>query len=422
MKKTILIIVLVLASLTLSMGAPRADSAKTVSILTYNVFDPFFGPMRGERIQALPEAIMALTPIPDVMVFEEFFRRKDRRALVQGLRELGYPLQSVDYYDNHGYGSGIMVISRYSISSAAYTPYPVDGDWFDPEKYSGKGVHLYCFDTPYGPLKIFATHPISRFKPLYNEDGTHNDRDRRIVDRLLEMEYLARFIQKEMSPQPIPGKDLFLPPARSFVLCGDLNASPDMWSYQFLRARTGVSDSFADLHPREKASTYSPENTMVSGSDFGRIDHILYKNIRGESGFWLKPGKSEIVFNEAVELSSGTVSHLSDHFGVMTVFKVIRDRDRVELGPRFWPPESEERPLSSDLTAQGIRLTPTNHLAWQNWAVDIMAQANRRRNRYRPEVIPAARTVIHREVSETDIIPLTKIERLSVRARLFSWQ
>ncbi len=159
---------------------------------------------------------------------------------------------------------------------------------------------------------------------------------------------------------------------------------------------------------------------MVSGSDFGRIDHILYKNIRGESGFWVKPQKSKIVFNEPVELSSGEVSHLSDHFGVMTVFKVVKEREGTELGPAFWPPESDELPLSSDLTEEGIILTEENHLAWQNWAIKLMAKANRARNRYDAAVIPAARTIIPRKVTGPVVIPLTSMERLAVRARLLN--
>jgi len=418
MKARAVFLCAVLICLQVFTGPARALPPDTVTVLTYNVFDPFFGPKRGERINELADAIMSLAPVPDVMVFQEFFRQKDRETLVRDLRDAGYPLETIHYHDNAGYGSGMFMLSRFELDFETYTPYPVDGDWFDPEKYSGKGILLYRLDTPYGLLKVFATHPISRFKPLYNKDGTHNDRDRRTVDRLLEMEYLSGFVQKEMSPKPVPGEDWYLPPTRSFVLCGDMNASPDMWSYQYLRARTGAADSFAELHPASKAGTYSPENTMVSGSDFGRIDHILYKNIRGESGFWIRPQKSEIVFKGPVELSSGEVSHLSDHFGVMTVFEVVREREEVELGPSFWPPKSDEAPLPSDLTEDGIRLTAKNHLAWQNWAIEVMSKANRGHNRYDAAVIPAARTVLPREITRPVFIPLTSMERLAVRVRL----
>jgi endonuclease/exonuclease/phosphatase family metal-dependent hydrolase len=280
-----------------------------VTVLTFNVYDPFFGPNREERIRALPEAVMSLEPLPDVMVFEEFFKEGHREMFVAGLRELGYPVETAHYLKKL-YGTGVLVISRFPMESFEFTPFHVDGAIYDVERYAGKGVFHYILQTPHGPLELFATHPIARWKPLYDDEGAHQDRDRVTVDRLLEMERLARVIAAQAGPE-----------ARSIVLAGDLNASPDMWSYQYLIERAGLEDSYYAVHPGQYASTYSPESTMVD-TDWSRIDHVLFKNRPGNKGFWLKPISSEVVLEQLIALEGGGETSFSDHFGVLSSFEV----------------------------------------------------------------------------------------------------
>ena len=45
----------------------------------------------------LPEAIMELSPVPDVIVLVECFKKEDREAILAGLIDLGYPVES-NYY------------------------------------------------------------------------------------------------------------------------------------------------------------------------------------------------------------------------------------------------------------------------------------------------------------------------------------
>jgi len=196
----------------------------------------------------------------------------------------------------------------------------VDGALYDPEHYAGKGVLHFRLTTPQGPLELFVTHPIARFKPLYSKQGQHQDRDRKTNDRLLEMEQIARVIMKQADPA-----------ARSIIVAGDLNVSPDMWEYQYLLARAALTDSFAFLHPdlAAIASTYSPDNTFVDMEWF-RIDHVLFQNRPGTKGFWIKPVKSDIVLLQPITLASGKPANLSDHFGVFSV-------SRRPPIPRVWP-------------------------------------------------------------------------------------
>ena len=394
--------------MTLMAAAPvPAFAGDTVTVLTYNVFDAFFGPDRVERMEALPEAIMALDPVPEVIVFEEAFKKEHRDMVVDELIKLGYPVKAV-HYEKIIYGTGIMLISAFELEKVEYTPFRVDGDWFDPEHYSGKGIFHYLLKTQDGPLDVYGTHPIARFKPLYDKDGRHRDRDRRTIDRLIEMEMICRTVMEQN-----------LPSARSVILTGDMNASPDMWSYQYLLQRGGFEDSFAACNPGKAESTYCPTNTMVEG-DFSRIDHIFYRNMPGDNGFWLVPLQSRVVMKEPIELSDGRMVSLSDHYGVLTEFEIITSEQELEsMSPEMTPsgPATTER-SRSDLTSEGIVLNPDNYLAWQNWAVDAIYKAGIRYNRLSPRVIPAARVMIAGEVEDKVVVPLNTIEKFAIRSSL----
>ncbi|HUT52496.1 MAG TPA: endonuclease/exonuclease/phosphatase family protein [bacterium] len=398
-----------LSLLILAAAAPLhqtgAADSNTIAVLTFNVFDPFFGPEREQRMEQLPAAVMALQPLPDVMVFEEFFKDRDRERVIADLKAAGYPMATA-HYVKRGYGTGVLVISRFPIEAADYTPYHTAGAVYDPEHYSGKGI-IHCrLATPAGPLEFFATHPIARFKYLYDQNGAHVDRDRKTVDRLLEMERIARVILKKADPA-----------ARSVILAGDLNVSPDMWGYQYLLARTGMTDSYAALHPGESGSTYSPENTYVD-KEWYQIDHVLCLNREGGAGTWLSPKSSAVVFKETVPLRNGKQVNLSDHFGLFTVFETVSDPAAVPMNPGFRPRTTGGSRSLTDLTAQGLALTPQNYLAWQAWAVDLMDKAERSYNRFCPEVIPAARTVIAGDVAAPVAIPLTALQREAIRMDL----
>jgi endonuclease/exonuclease/phosphatase family metal-dependent hydrolase len=392
-----IIFFLILVSFTKAFAGPP----DTITVLTFNVYDPFFGPNRTERIKALPEAVMALEPLPDVMVFEEFFKEGHREMFVADLRELGYPVETAHYLKKH-YGTGVLVISRFPLESFEFTPFRVDGAIYDVERYVGKGVHHYILQTPHGPLELFATHPIARWKPLYDEEGAHLDRDRVTIDRLLEIERIARVIAAQADPG-----------ARSIVLAGDLNASPDMWSYQYLIARTGFEDSYYAVHPGQYASTYSPESTMVN-TDWSRIDHVLFKNLPGKRGFWLKPVSSEVVLKQKIKLESGEETSFSDHFGVLSSFEVMEKPGAVRMSAGYRPEKSVGRRSRSDLAGRGIMLTEENHLDWQAWAVETMDKAERRYNRFSVKAIPAARTVIAGDVKEPVVVPLSPLQRSAV--------
>ncbi|MFC1522887.1 endonuclease/exonuclease/phosphatase family protein [Elusimicrobiota bacterium] len=388
-------------------GKQNQDAGQTITILTYNVFHPFFGAQRKERAYLLPKAIMQLDPVPDIIVFEEAFKEELRDVVVEELKREGYPVNAV-YYKKLQYGSGILFISRFDLDLAEFTPYRVAGSYLYVERYIGKGV-LHCrISTPYGPMEIFATHPISRmFVDLYDENGNHIDRDLFTTSRLLEMEQIAQAMKTQADPD-----------ARSIIVAGDINASPDLWSYQYLLARTGLEDSFSKVNPGKQVSTYSIENTFINKNDLSRIDHIFYKNQPGTNGFWVEPVKSSVVMKETYEMADGKDSNLADHFGVLTVFTLKTTSGEVAMSPSLRPERKSGKRSKIDLYDNSILLTPENHLAWQNWAVHVLNKADRRHNQHCLRIIPAAKVMIAGEVTEPTLIPISPLQRTAVKADL----
>ncbi len=388
----------------------RSEEPDSITVLTYNIFDPFFGVGRDERIPLIPEAIMALEPRPDIILLVEAFKKEHRDLIVSELSELGYPVNAV-HYQKQVYGTGIMLISRFPLERMDYTQFRVDGAWWDPERYAGKGVHHYVLETPRGKLDFFGTHPISRFKELYDETGAYVPTDRRIVDRMIEMEHIARIVNGRHGDG-----------ARSFILAGDLNAAPVMYSYQYLIARAGVEDSFAKVNPGQNPDTYSEENPLIMGAGQSRIDHIFYANRPGESGFWLRPVSSRIVFTEEYDLIKCGRAPLSDHYGVMSSFRVMTEDPGPELlsPPPIDSTAKGDKRSEQDLTAEGIRLTPGNQEAWRAWAVGAIYRADTRYNRWSRRVVPAARVVLTGEVEEETVVPLSASERRSIRRSLLT--
>jgi len=383
---------------------PPPPIRERINILTFNIFDPFFGPNREARVAAIPAAIMALSPRPDVILLLEAFKEEHRESIIAELKRLGYPVVTA-HYEKRQYGTGILLISRLPLEHYDYTPYRVAGALYDPERWAGKGVLHFRLTTPDGPLELFATHPIARFKYLYDDSGRHVDRDRKTIDRLLQMETIARVMDEQAGPD-----------ARSVVLAGDLNVSPDMWEYQYLLARAGLLDSYALIHPGEKASTYSTENTF-NDKDWSRIDHVLYRNRPGDRGFWLAPVQAQICLRDPIVIA-GKPSCLSDHFGVLGSFELVTEPGQAPMSLAGRPTSWGGTRSAGDLVGKSIQLTPENAAAWQSWAVEVMERADRMYNRFDERVIPAARVVIAGEVTQPVAVPLSPAQRVLLRAGL----
>ncbi|OGP60658.1 MAG: hypothetical protein A2V67_10550 [Deltaproteobacteria bacterium RBG_13_61_14] len=299
--------------------AVKAEEAKTIRVLQFNVWGIFSSKDKSFRMSEIPKAIQALDP--EIIALEEAFDRKSRKQIVEGLKAAGYPIAGWHYW-HKPYGSGVMLISKYPIESLAFEKYRVQCPPTNMEHYAGKGMAHAVLKTPYGPLDFYLTHVLSRTPAIFDAQGEFIPGDPFQVDRILQMYQIDQYVHQTHNSM-----------GRSFIAAGDWNVSPEMLEFHVLLKLTGFENSFDLLHPGDNPSTFSKNDSWVT-DDFSRIDHIFFKNFPGDQGFWVKPIESRVVFQEKVKDPKGKEVNLSDHYGLLTVFEVV---DQAEPSPDRTP-------------------------------------------------------------------------------------
>ncbi len=383
-----------------ALTAIPAAAKPQMRVLTYNVYGIFIAPDRDQRIQAIPQNIAELDP--DIIAFQEVFKQSHRDTLIEGMRLAGYPFSGI-HHTQWLYGTGILLITKYEILAHQHHNFRVKGVLLDPERYAGKGVEHFLLKTPSGNIDLYLTHPTARFKPLYNQDGQMLLRDHRTVDRILQMEQIHRIIQDTRNPD-----------GKAVIAAGDFNASPEMISYQYLKARSGLINAFEQVNPDTYASTYSPANTYV-GKDWSMIDNIFHKNYPGSNGPWLKPVRAEVTLTGTIQLDPKTQVSLSDHYGMLADYQIVRN-----INPEPDTPEKKActKIGHQDTIERMIILDPSNQQAWREWAFQAIDQALKSKNRFDKRVVPAARIIAHPPVEKPVYLEMTQAESLAVELDL----
>ena len=304
----------------------RAEAANTIRVLQYNIWGIFNSKDKSFRMDHIPQAIVALDP--DVISIEEAWAGHSREQLISGLKAAGYPIGGWHYW-HKPYGSGIMLISKYPIESSAFDEYRLRSPRTNIEHYAQKGLGHAVLKTPYGPLDFYLTHVLSRTPALFDAQGQVIPDDPFRKDRILEMYQIDQYVHQSRNPQ-----------GRSLIAAGDWNVSPEMLEFHVLLRLTGFENSFDTLHPGDNPSTFAKTDTWVF-DDFSRIDHIFYKNFPGDQGFWVEPIESRVVMTEKVKDPAGKEVNLSDHYGLLTVFEVVKEA--ISSPARTPAPEAIQR-------------------------------------------------------------------------------
>lgn len=364
--------------LGLRTGSTRAEeSAPSLRVLTYNIWGIFNAEYRRLRFAQIPAEIIKLNP--DVVCLQECFRGRDLRAIADGLRRLGYPLETV-YQKELRYGSGVVIFSRYPAERLEYKPYRIKGAVYSYERHAGRGVAHARLTTPAGPVEFFCTHAMPRMNLIFDEQGNYLDGDPKQDDRLLQMVEIHQLVERMAAPD-----------AASVIVVGDFNVSPEMLEYHLLLRAGDFHSSFDELHPAENPSTYTRANEFAP-VEASRLDHILFRNEPGETGFRLVPVESRVVCNEPVEVPKLARSiPLSDHYGLFTVFALKRP---AEIPPDSEPPSTTGL-RSADyylpqIQAGVIELNAENQEAWESLALAVLEDAIARAKRRSPLIRPAA--------------------------------
>jgi endonuclease/exonuclease/phosphatase family metal-dependent hydrolase len=141
-------------------------AAIRLRVVTWNVWGLLWmTPRREERLDILAREAAALKP--DIIGFQEAFVEEDRAKLIAALRDVG--LEHSRYFPSGLVGSGLLLVSRFSIESDGFIRYANNGYWYAPphrqgDWWAGKGLSLSVVRLPDGtPLYVGNTHLHARY-------------------------------------------------------------------------------------------------------------------------------------------------------------------------------------------------------------------------------------------------------------------
>ncbi len=353
------------AGLVFPQAPARGDEDRgTVSVLTYNIWGVVSAKYRDARAAEIPSAIMEIDP--DVICLIEAFRPRDHKALREGLEGLGYPIRTWHHKDC-GYGTGILVISRFDSEDVSYQKFKAEGEAYSYEKIACRGLLRMVLKTPEGPLEFFATHAIPRMKLIFDEEGGLIDGDPKELPRYLQMYELAVMMQARRDAA-----------SRSLIAVGDFNVSPEMREYELLMRLSGLKNSFDVLHPGENPSTYCLRTNEFATIEGSRIDHIMYQNYDGDKGFHLKPVEARRVMTERHSTEKGEM-HLSDHYGMYTVFEIAGPEEVTTARPPvFDMPVKDREFYMAGMDDDGIEFSPDDREAWDALGLSVLRHFDRK--------------------------------------------
>lgn len=348
-----------------------------IKVLTFNTWGIVKAQQRSTRFEAIGKKIAQLDP--DIVAIQEAFTSRHRSLLKKSLEKNGYKIGGWKYF-HRAYGSGILFVSKYPIEKIVWKPYVVAGAWNDIEWLGGKGIACVKIKTPYGPLDFFETHAIARMTEIFDAQGNFMPGDYNEVDRHIHMFQIDRIVRDNRTSG-----------GRSMIMAGDFNVSPQMPEYKLLMALTGFENIIDLLHPGENPSTYSAQNPFAA-YESSRIDHIFFKNYRGDAGFWLKPILSRVEMYEKFKSpESGEMINYSDHYGVYAEFEVVSDPASGKISPDGLGARqpADIKTVNLEGYANGVlTLTRDNVDSWLDFSLKEYREAYNRKNRNNQLLIP----------------------------------
>jgi len=370
-----------------------------IKVLTYNVFGVFVAPAREARMEQIGKEIAKLNP--DIIGFQEAFNRKQRALILADLEKNGWG-KPYEFYEKRWYGPGAWIVSKYPLEKTKMFTYPVNGTPVDSDWYAQKGVAYARIATPFGPLDFFDTHMIARYTSVKDRRGNIIEDDRSKTDRLLQAEFQAQVVQATNQAGRV----------RGLVSVGDFNSPPVLLEYHLFAALSALNNVGYELPISDcngETVDCKPDN---------RIDHIFYQNYAGDSGFYLKPLKAEMVFSEKVKSRMGMV-RMSDHNGLLVEFAALSADDaQAKVGDRSAAKiELASKNISNDLPrlkteVDKKELNPSDP-AGQAWAVQELVKLNAEKNRKNKIPTACAKIIIagpqrKADLTESDFEQLQK--------------
>ncbi|GAA5828454.1 hypothetical protein JCM11251_006257 [Rhodosporidiobolus azoricus] len=266
----------------------------------------------------------------DVIALQELWVRKDYELVVERAKEAG--LVHSRFFYSGAIGSGLALFSRYPITAAFVSPYPLNGfplHFIEGDFFAGKSACGITVEVPgVGRVDVLNTH---MYAPGGEGDTVHG------AHRIAQAWELARLAVAKAER------------GRHVIVMGDLNSQPHSIIIKILQTYGSLLDSYSETHPPPPSITSahhrslspldiiqthgitcdSPLNTYSApklrkrspSSDEvlrggKRLDYILYRS-PADANLQLQPESSTVTLTEPIP--SLGISY-SDHFALGTVF------------------------------------------------------------------------------------------------------
>lgn len=243
---------------------------------------------RNKRAQRLVQTIKQLDPLPDIICFQELFRKKSQKIIIEGLKNI-YPYYNVDKTCGKyiiGVNSGLAIFSKYPIEEKMFHQYTKEKG---VENFAKKGILGLKLKLDDDDLFVFTTHLQTGLgaepcicKCFDNNKLSSDDLKKIQVQEAVNK--IKEFTKNDNSP--------------SIIFTGDFN-TPSVNDLYQIESHLLNSIDLEDIFNKQK----SPLDTTVIGKPDRRIDYI-WTNILGS--------------NDIVTTKFGNiVGYITDHYGVI---------------------------------------------------------------------------------------------------------
>jgi sphingomyelin phosphodiesterase 2 len=248
----------------------------------------------SQRIDAIASRLPEFDA--DVWALQEVWTPRARDTLVAAGRQAG--LAHVWHNPGVRMGSGLLVMSRLPLLSAAFTRFALRGypeRIWEGDYHGGKGFVLLRLETRLGPVAFVDTHLHAQY--------TNDARDGSFPHRVGQGVQLAAALAPIQEP---------------LIAAGDFNMREERPEYRILTGLSGLQDCAARLEQRQETVLVSNPYRGRGHSPGNRIDYVFTRDGRRHG---VAPGSIRRIFDSP--LSVGEERHAySDHTGLLAEIDV----------------------------------------------------------------------------------------------------
>jgi exonuclease III len=301
----------------------------SLTFLSYNIWGLKLGPINissdfSYRLKFLPKKLAETNA--DIIFLQEVWYSRDKKFLIKEMKKYGYSnflvnkenkIESLKRKFRGVLGDGLVILSKYPLCELSkeflsFKEYTATEEWF-----VSKGAFKVSLNIPkLGKIDIYNSH-------MGSVDFIKNDND------FSQGQMNSRYKQAEELLDFISGTC-----REGLVFLGvDMNSHEFLWNskmskyvddkyskeYKLLTQKSGFCDSYRFFNSDSKGYTFCNTNFYKrEGHDpSARLDCIFSKSNK----FEIKPQMSKIVLNKPIKSFNKNI-YLSDHYGVLTKFKI----------------------------------------------------------------------------------------------------